>query len=59
MITIEKMETSERYCTVIYCVCAYCHRFLGTKDGGGICGTSHGICKTCRQTFLTETSPKV
>lgn len=42
-----KMEVSDKYSTVIYTVCMCCNMFLGTKDGKGIYGTSHGICPEC------------
>ena len=28
-------------------VCAWCGKGLGTKDGKGNTGTTHGICKVC------------
>lgn len=33
--------------TVIRIVCQYCHDEIGTKDGEGITGTSHGTCASC------------
>jgi len=33
--------------TVIEVVCAWCGAGLGTKDGGGQEGVSHGICGGC------------
>jgi hypothetical protein len=28
-------------------VCAYCKKFINTKDGEGINGISHSICNVC------------
>jgi hypothetical protein len=33
--------------TVITMICCVCKKFLGTKDGQGITGTSHGYCPEC------------
>ena len=41
----------ERLCMKI--VCAWCGRFLGEKDGGGVEGISHSVCEQC----LIEASP--
>lgn len=30
-------------------VCAYCKKTIGTKDGEGVSGTSHGICSVCME----------
>jgi hypothetical protein len=30
--------------TVLKVTCAWCLKDLGTKDGQGVTGTSHGIC---------------
>ena len=27
--------------------CAWCGKYLGVKDGKGVSGISHGICKEC------------
>jgi hypothetical protein len=27
--------------------CAWCGKHLGVKDGKGVSGVSHGICKEC------------
>jgi hypothetical protein len=35
--------------TIIQRVCQYCFADMGTKDGKGMTGTSHGICKGCLQ----------
>jgi hypothetical protein len=44
-----KVKLSLTYSTVIYSFCMYCSNFMGTKDGGGISGISHGICKECEE----------
>ena len=33
--------------TVIKMVCAWCGKPMGEKEGGGVEGVSHGICKKC------------
>ena len=47
-----KVKTSLIYSTVIYRVCMYCNKFMGTKDGIGISGISHGICERCKEEQL-------
>jgi len=32
---------------MIQVVCMYCQKDLGTKDGKGVSGISHGICPEC------------
>jgi len=54
MLEVGKMKTSDNYSTVIYTICMYCKKFIGTKDGGGIYGTSHGICDTCSGKRIAE-----
>lgn len=54
MLEVGKMKTSDKYSTVIYTICMYCKRFIGTKDGGGIYGTSHGICEECYKKQIEE-----
>ena len=34
--------------------CAWCQKHLGTKDGKGTKGISHGICPECREKVLKE-----
>lgn len=36
-------------------VCAWCNADLGTKDGQGTTGTTHGICKRCAKKFKAAT----
>jgi hypothetical protein len=33
--------------TIITVICSYCGRQIGTKDGQGVEGESHGICELC------------
>ncbi len=33
--------------TIIEVVCSYCKKHIGTKDGKGVTGVSHGICDEC------------
>lgn len=35
--------------TIITVICQFCHDELYTKDGGGVTGTSHGICTHCER----------
>lgn len=54
----EKMEISNKHSTVIYTFCMYCKRYLGAKNGQGIYGISHGVCKSCyRKVALAEGLP--
>jgi hypothetical protein len=34
--------------------CAWCGRYLGTKDGHGVEGKSHGICEDCARRWLSD-----
>jgi hypothetical protein len=40
--------------TTITMVCAWCGKPLGTKDGNGQTGVSHGICSECKAKLLIE-----
>lgn len=41
-------------CTVLYMVCCRCNKGLGSKDGKGISGVSHGYCAEClKKEYLT------
>jgi hypothetical protein len=42
--------------TTIVVFCAWCGKPLGTKDGEGVSGVSHGICPDCARQFLNELS---
>jgi hypothetical protein len=33
--------------TIITVICCVCKKFLGTKDGQGVSGISHGYCPEC------------
>ena len=53
------METNpERYSTVLYDFCMCCEKFLGTKDGHGITGMSHGLCDKCYNSYMENDKPK-
>lgn len=52
LLKVKETKTSNIYCTVIYTICMHCHEFMGTKDGSGISGTSHGICNNCREEII-------
>lgn len=40
-------ERYYRASTTLTVECAYCHKQMGSKDGGGVSGVSHTICKDC------------
>ncbi len=40
--------------TKITVICAWCNKSLGEKDGKGITGVSHGICKDCLDKLTKE-----
>lgn len=40
--------------TQITVICCICHKDLGTKDGQGVSGISHGFCDTCRDKALAK-----
>lgn len=33
--------------TTLTVYCAWCGKYLGSKDGQGVAGVSHGICPEC------------
>lgn len=35
-------------------VCAWCGKYLGTKEGQGVEGISHGICEECKAKELAS-----
>ena len=35
--------------TTLTVICAWCGKDLGTKDGKGTTGITHGICKECAE----------
>jgi len=41
--------------TVLYIVCAWCQKPLGSKDGQGVSGISHSICGNCLQAMTPRT----
>lgn len=40
--------------TVIHRVCAWCRKDLGTVDGRGVSGVSHGMCPACADGFRAQ-----
>jgi len=40
--------------TIIYIVCAWCNKAMGSKDGEGVSGVSHSICQECLAKVLKE-----
>ena len=40
--------------TILKIVCMYCGAAMGQKDGKGVEGTSHSICKLCWQEHYPE-----
>ncbi|GAI42679.1 unnamed protein product, partial [marine sediment metagenome] len=49
--TVEKKQK-----TIMKLVCAWCGNDLGSLDGKGETGTSHGICQDCKEKYF---SPEV
>ncbi|MFA5317791.1 MAG: response regulator, partial [Dehalococcoidales bacterium] len=45
--------------TTLKIVCAWCGRYIGEKDGYGVKGISHGICKQCEARLEAETQNMV
>ena len=35
-------------------VCAWCNKNMGEKNGRGVKGVTHGICKQCFAKFMAE-----
>ena len=44
--------------TILKIVCAWCQKDLGTKDGKGQTGVTHGICKRCSQKMKEESKKR-
>lgn len=44
--------------TILKVVCAWCGADLGTKDGKGTEGVTHGICKKCAKKELAKVPKK-
>jgi len=44
--------------TTMTVVCAWCGKPLGTKDGKGNTGITHGICKVCAAKVEKELAGK-
>ena len=42
-----RMPISKKYSTILYVKCYVCNIPLGTKDGRGVYGVSHGLCRNC------------
>lgn len=40
--------------TILTIICAWCGKDMGTKDGQGTTGTSHGICAECSKKFTND-----
>ena len=41
--------------TIIQTRCGWCYADLGQKDGQGVSGESHGMCRACRVRYFPET----
>ena len=39
-------------------MCAWCNRETGEKDGKGVNGISHGICRECFARLMSEMESK-
>jgi len=44
--------------TIMKVVCAWCGKDLGYKDDKGQTGTSHGICKECKEGLSAKKTKK-
>lgn len=40
--------------TLLHITCAWCGRDLGTRDGQGVSGESHGCCDACVERYFPE-----
>jgi len=40
--------------TILIVQCAWCNKPLGQKDGKGVSGISHGICKSCVKKYFKK-----
>ena len=40
-------------------VCAWCHKYMGEKDGEGVEGVSHSICRECLVKLMTKVESKI
>lgn len=40
--------------TTLTVTCAWCSSPMGTKEGEGVEGTSHGMCDSCYKKLMTE-----
>lgn len=53
-LAVEHAERSESSPTTITMICMYCKCFMGTVDGEGVFGASHGICINCMPNVSEE-----
>ena len=53
-----RFTTHETVTTTLQVVCAWCGKNLGTKDGKGQTGVSHGICRKCARKELSKIEAK-
>jgi len=40
--------------SLILSICSSCGEWLGSKDGNGVCGISHGYCGKCADKLRLE-----
>ena len=39
---------------MIQIICSYCKKDMGSKDGKGVEGVSHGVCLECLKQVMAE-----
>lgn len=47
-------ETQGPSSTVLWTRCMDCDKYMGTKNGNGIAGMSHGLCDNCFSKRMEE-----
>ena len=53
------IELFVKEATMLRVYCAYCKKHLRDKDGHGVSGISHGICRVCRDKILAKHRDRV
>lgn len=41
-------------CALLRVTCCVCGKYLGSKDGRGVSGVSHGLCPECYEKQVAE-----
>ena len=50
----KQLESSARELNAIITICMCCKKHLGTKDGKGQYGISHGLCEECEKEMMQD-----